>query len=290
MAKPTYLLDGVDLNDSAHRWYLEQSTKRRGIPGTRRATLTVPGRHGEQLLPGETYTPGTVAWSIIVTDRDATGQPAGAEQAEQNLDRITWLLTQAGRERTCVHRIGTLERHARVGAIAATQPEALDGRLTRYQINAVATTLDPFWTDGDGPVDTTPAAITNGAQITLTALAGGTAPIDDAIIRVLGPANPGLQLTDPAGTALEFEAAIAAGQYLFVDLATYTARLSATATHWTTGGTDATGSLDYPAAGQLELTPTATAGSTTTGYRLTATGAGFTAATALTVRAERKYL
>ena len=123
----------------------------------------------------------------------------------------------------------------------------------------------------------------------IASLSGSTAPVVGAVVRLTGPLTAVL-VTDPlSASGISWAGTLAAGQYLFLDTADLTARISANAGDWLSGGSNVTSGLDYPAAGPLQLWPIADDTIGAQKIRLSATGAGRSAATKLAVRAGKSH-
>ena len=111
--------------------------------------------------------------------------------------------------------------------------------------------------------------------------AGTTGDVVEGVLRVRGPLT-NASITARDGSGVSFDVGLAADEYVFIDLATFTG--------WWGGSEDwePTGNvvlLDYPAGGPLRVSPESV------GLVLTMTGEGFVkGTTALTVKAEKFWL
>lgn len=288
--KVFYSIDGISLNDSSGRWSLEASTSRRSLPAVRVTDASTPRRHGDGFTPGDTFDSTRVGLSLIVADKDALGVSGGAVQAERNLEYLTALLLQTDRLIQLVQHTGPSESRTALGrVVSAVEPTASTPLLDRYKLQIVVNIPGVFWSDPVGPVVSQgPAATVTGA-FALPLLAGGSAPITDAIIRFKGPFNGVVAVSDPAsGAGLSWSGTLTATQYAFLNADTLKAHISTSATSWNTG-TDATSGLDYPPPGPLVLTPSALAGGVS--YSLNySRPAALTSVDAVGVRAERRFL
>lgn len=285
-----YSVDGVSLNDSVGRWFLEVSTSRRSLPAVRVTNVSTPRRHGDGFIPGDTFDSTRVGLSLIVTDKDALGVSGGAVQAERNLEYLTALFLRTDRLLRVVQHTGPSESRTALGRVtAAAEPTASTPLLDRYRLHFVLSIPSVFWSDPAGPVVSQGPAATVTGVLALPLLAGGSAPITDAIIRFKGPFNGVVAVSDPtSGAALSWEGTLTATQYVFLNADTLKAHISTSATAWTTG-TDATSGLDYPPPGPLVLTPSALAGGVS--YSLNySRPAVLASADAVGVRAERRFL
>ena len=146
-----------------------------------------------------------------------------------------------------------------------------------------------FWRDTD--VRTSTAAALAAGMTTVDVFDGISAPMEDALVKVIGPANAGLTVTDAASqSAFSFTAAIPAGKALVYNCADETAVLLDTPSSWT-GGTDVSGQINFfgDRFRIVPFMPTATDPTTRAG-RLAVTAAGVTAASKLQVQGQGAYL
>lgn len=286
----SYSIDGVPLNDPAGRWFLEAETTRRALPAVRSTSVVTPRRHGEAFVGGDTFEPSRVGLSIIVTDKDAAGVDRGIIQTEENLEYLTAVLLRTD-------RLFRIEQHTRPGVsrvaygrvVAGADPVTRDPMLLRRLLQLVVKIPAVFWSDPAGPVVAQGPASPAVGVLPLPALAGGSAPITDAIIRFKGPFNGVVAASDPAsGAGLSWSGTLTATQYVFLNADTLKAHISTSATSWNTG-TDATSGLDYPPPGPLVLTPSALAGGVSYSLNYSRPTA-LTSVDAVGVRAERRFL
>ena len=279
MTSVTYLVDGV--GDGARRQLTGQSEYRPAV-STRGDLIVVPGRHGAvpagvARLEASTLALEWEVWGATATQMEAEREALVSLLAHPAGVTITRRLDGAG------------------GQVAAARLKSIGAGTAQYAtpltvVPAVFEIPAGVWRDAAA---TTTAAVAAATDVTaaLTALAGGSAPITDAVVRVQGPAT-GITVTDVvSGTGLSWTGALAAGEYLFMDAAALTARRTTSSTAWDAGGTAVSGTLDYPAAGPLLLWPRMAA-TDPTDRRVTirVTGTGRAATTAVTIRARRAYL
>lgn len=142
-----------------------------------------------------------------------------------------------------------------------------------------------FWRDV--ATATSPLAALTGSGQAVTVMAGLSAPVRDAIVRLRGGlTSPRVQ--DSNGSWIQYNASIPGGQYLRFESATGRAFLTTSDT-WT-GGTEVTtavgnGSGPYP----LELTPYFTTDPTVRSARLTVTYSGASGAPGIEIRGKRAH-
>jgi hypothetical protein len=135
--------------------------------------------------------------------------------------------------------------------------------------------------------------LTSGLWMAVSSLQGSSAPIDDAVLCVTGPANAGVQVFDVVtGSFVRLNEAIPAGSTWRVNVGTWESRVGVglTVDSADTAGTDKSGVTDqgglYPRL--LRLNPRLVDGARK--VRVSVVGAGFTAATTLTIKARRAHL
>lgn len=285
-----FSIDGVNLNDPGDRWHLGRATKRRALPDVRGISVSTPARHGQVFIPGAPYAPSTMALSLIVTDRDSVGVPGGPVQAEANLEQLFALLSSPSRLFRIEHHVSTTVSRVAYGEVTASaDPELLGFRADLYRLALIVTVPGVFWSDGSGPKVVQGPASTASGTLALPALSGGSAPVTDAIVRLLGPFNGKASVTDQrSGTGLSWQGTLPTSQYLYLNATTLKAHTSTSATAWT-AGTDVSANLDYPPVGPLQLTPTVTVTGTTYSLAYVLPAAN-TSPSAVGVRAERKFL
>lgn len=143
------------------------------------------------------------------------------------------------------------------------------------------------------PLTWTSGALTSGLWMDVPTLEGSSAPIDDAVIVVTGPANAGVQVYDVATlTYVRLNEAIPAGQAWRINCDTWESRVGVglTVDSADSAGTDKSGVTDqaglYPRL--LRLNPRLVGA--VRKVRATVVGAGFTSATTLTIKARRAHL
>lgn len=295
-----YIIDGVSLNDPKNRWFIERTVRRRGVPAKRSRNIQIPGRSGSIWIANSDYEDGTVAISLIVQEYDETGAAGGAAQAAINLENILEIVGQNQKLVSVVENLGSYSRKTMAEVSTSIDGSHIGAGLKAYRVPIVMSVPGSFWKDGAVTPSFT-APVTNGTtDITVGTLTGSTAPIRDGVIRLTGPINSEVairaltrdsNLSTVTVADAVFKSALAAGQYLYIDLKTFTARRSTSATAWSSGGTDVTEFLDYATRGPLQLIPTRfTTGSTNREVRLRIVAAGTSAASAIEIRAERTYL
>lgn len=280
MSTYTYLLAGVP--DTEQRMLTRTTALHAGV--TVRATaVVVPGIHGATPGGGVVFDAGllTMEWELIASSWDGLdveyatllallGQPGGVEITRRAIDDTV------AHDTTAIARLKSIsEPHADAASPLTTVTVVLD-------------LPDVFWR---GTIATSPQAPASGDTVTeVTSLAGSSAPVVDAVVRVSGPATA-LQILDVAsGTGLSWSGALPEGEYLYLDAATLRAWRSTSWSEWAPGAADESLGLDYPGPGPLEIWPLPGAAPEQRTPRLSVSGAGRGSSTALAVRAAPAYL
>lgn len=282
MARNDYTLDGVMLTDPAGRWFPERSTGIRVIPARRSTNLQYPGVDGERFIPGASFEPGMVMIRLYI-------EGATHEQFMANYEFITGILAQRHKTLELVHQYdaaGLVTRHAQVTFPDSSEP-ALDGPL-RAMLDLNGSVAGAFWRSKLSTDSTTPAVTTVGTNRTLAELAGGNAPIMDALIRVKGAFST-LAVEDPvSGSRLTFNAALTATEYIIVDTQNWTARKVTTDT-WTGGAeVDVQVTSNRGRGSMFELAPSIVSGAFA--YQVKVWASNPASSPTVTVRAKKSYL
>jgi len=226
-------LNGHPLNNAPLGWTVLRATERHAAHKITRTELTTPRRDGSTPLPGVEATP---AQSITV----------GTEY--RSLATLRTLLTQQTLNLTDSNRPGSAD--VELASIGFNSRELGDTPYTEVTFSLAIPGL--FFR---GPVVTTQAALTNGA-VPLTAFPGLTGRVDDAVVRITGPAsNPVISDAGGSGTWISYRGDVATGQTLRIDTATGRAWLAGDT--WT-GGTEVDSTLISmgPSRYFLRITPT----------------------------------
>lgn len=277
-----YTLGGYPLEDPAGRWTLDIETGVRIRPARRTAAAVLPGRHGTTHARGETYEPGQIALVPEVT---------GATHKEfmENLELLTGVTAQTYGLITLDHDLGDgTIRRAEVTFDTSIEPQLITDRVAKLPM--AATIPGVFWRD-TSTTDATANITNTQATTTLTALAGTTAPITDALLRFQGGFSQAT-ITDPAsGDSILIEQTVSSTQYLVVDVANWVARLHNGDSWSTTAGSNVIGSVssNRGSGPMLALNPDFAAGAGR--IRLTVKGViEETTSPTVTVRARRSFI
>lgn len=270
----TWHVRGID----TRRWDVQAGSNHTSDVGTRQAQVEIPQRHGVIVEPLQVFEAFTVTLEFLTK-----GDMVALRTAEHELKRVLYApglvlgLTAGG-----------LTTSAPAKCLGLSQGEFFPDRSAKFtaQVQVPGAFLRGV------SVDIGPTVVTTGATVNLPALAAGSGPVADAVLRFRGPLSVVAVVDDASATGNSWSGtALVSTDYLFIDLATLTAWRSTVATAWTPGGTDVSGGLSRQALGSLQLQPTPSiADPAVAECSVTVTGTGFGATTALTVRAQPAYL
>ena len=197
-------------------------------PGLSGSNIAVPGRNGE-IWRAKDYAPGRMVLDIVVTHLNSSGVVPGGSTAEKqyqaNMDLLMVTLTQ--QTQILVTKVYdpdglypvTRQNYAEVTALL--QPEFIGSESEPSATLTVELTFpNPIWFDLIGRDYVGAANATNNRTLTLTRFEGITAPLDEAIFLVIGPAtNP--RITDRSGAWVQYNGTIAAGARWRVNTRTF---------------------------------------------------------------------
>lgn len=284
---PTITVDGVELNNYAY--LITERTGWDNTPALVGENIKVPGRDGE-IWREKSYGPGRVVLDLYVSGRDANGSvPAGFTEETKfraNLDKLFQLFTK---------RTGLIEvqkqyedgvqryNYAEVGAVISPKYVANTNTAT---MTVELVFPNPIWST---PISVTNSGtLTNGAQITLSNFAGSTAPISDALFLVTGPFTALTIFDNVSGKSISLSIQLTAGQKWRFDSGAFTSQTGTDLTILGTGTpTNALLFTTFTGPRFLELNPVPEANYAP---RLDIAGAGFTAASTITVKGSRKWI
>ncbi|NYI05253.1 hypothetical protein [Allostreptomyces psammosilenae] len=280
-------VDGVSLDTLA--WGVRTRTGLHTTPGLRGSDTPVPGRHGALWRPDKFHEPAELTLSMWVAgclpDGTVPSDEARLTLYRANLDALHRLFTT--RQRLLDLRVDygppVGERQAFAQVTGKIEPEQLDPYTARFNVSL--SVPGAFWQDAADSEYASPAGVTGGAELPLEVFAGATAPLDELVYVVSGPAtNP--RLTDAVtGQWVQLAAALADGEDWQVD-ARYWTSTTGPGLGFGTGGSNRAGVTTHggPGTRLLELEP----GEGGPVLRLSASGTGAT--TRVLVRGRRKYL
>lgn len=294
---PVYTLtpvtvDGYSLDALAHG--VEKKT--RTIPAAINADTRLPGMDGVAGSLNDDYEAGILTLGMWVKGTDVNGVvPPGSNsvaEVRRNVELLAFLFSKKHALidiREDVAGLGIRQLWCK-GSDPVT-PEVVVGSVCRFTVTLIA----PGVFSQDVEVsDWAQSSVVSDTVYEVANLQGSSAPVGDASILFTGPGN-NPQITDvTTGGYIRLNQVLTAGQQWRVNSNTWTSRLGTGlgVGSLDTAGTNVESSTVYGGlpgkAPMLSLTP---------GYvdaalrvRVKVTGVGFTSATALAVRARRKFL
>lgn len=253
-----------------------------GVGGSvRRSVLTLPAAHGTvpagSLWWDERKVP--IEWELVAD----TWSGLDVERAA-----LLGLLSGPG-DLVLTRRVGAVDQVATCRLESLTDAEAdTAGPLTT--VTAVLALTAPFFR-GVVASSSSIAAASGVVVGEVDSLAGCTAPVVDAVVRVAGPAASVSATDVPSGTGLSWAGSLPVGSYLYLDAASLAGWVSTSASQWTAGGTSVSPAVDYPPAGPLQLWPVMQGvDPTDRRVKVSIDGTGRGASTAVVVRARPAYM
>lgn len=284
-------IDGQPLDTYA--WNIDVKTRQVG--GYRSGDVSIAGVDGVAASLNDDLDSTTLTLSMWALGTDRNGlvpnDANAVAQCRANIDELTLIFSKTHAlmdVQEVISSSGSV-RQTFCKRVDAFSPEVRAGGFARFSV----TLLVPSGTWQDlGTTDWSQAAVTSGNSYEVLGLRGSTAPIADSIAVFNGPAtNP--QLTDLAsGGYVRLNTTLAAGQAWRVNSGTWATRYGSGLTLGSsdTAGTDAQAITVYGGgkAQFLRLVPTFSSGLRR--VFLTTGGSGFTSATSVSVRGQRKFL
>ena len=216
-----------------------QGTLLPAVAAPRLHSTEVPIRSG--ILDGAGERVGTfkVTVAFMVEGADRAG-------LDRNWQALMAFLRASSRLTALQHRpAGASPKEALVRLVSVSQPSWRYGEWT-IDTTVIFEAVEGVWKDVS-PVE---APLTD-----LSALAGGAAPISDAVLRLSPTANTATILDVTSDTSLTWRGVAAAGQHLLVDVASYSAwRQESDGWEPSQGAVDASPEISMSPGG-LTLTP-----------------------------------
>lgn len=260
-----YSVSGIALDNVGAGWKLMAPTRPLSELVRRAQSLTIPGYDGIVTLPAPLDAPAVLF--VVRTPKT-------------HLQDLYSLFLQPSPmlALTAVPGRSVVFEYLSASIQGVTAADALVDVTFTVRLNGV------FWRD---TADSTTTALALGAaSVAAPAFTGLSAPVRDAVIRVLG-AVTGLKVADARGSFFSYPVALPTGSYLRFH--SDTGRAFVTTTDVWTGGTEVTGSIvNGPGPYFLEITPTFTDPAVRTG-NLTVTTDTRTGST-IEVRGKGAYL
>lgn len=285
-------VDGVRLDTLA--WNVEQI--RRQTAARRSGDWEVPGLDGVVPSLNDPLEVANYGLDMFVMGTDADGAVPAAGKADTfraNLDELVHLFGQRHKLLEVQEQVtATDTRRAMAKVVDALEPDVnLPGSAGRFTVGLVIPS--GVWEDL-ATADWTASSWATGVAKEVTTLAGATERITDAIILVTGPANAGVRVSDPVtGAYVQLNRALSGTESWRINVATWTSRYGTGLGLGSadTTGTDAQALTQYGGTrNQVHFLPLVPARDTgARRVKLALTAGGLTAASAVSVRARRKY-
>lgn len=270
----SWLVRGVD----TRRWHVQAGSNHTSDVGVRIAQVDIPNRHGVVVDELDTFEPVTLQLEFLLK-----GVMTSLKAAEVELKRA---LHAPGL--VVALDAGGLAVSAPAKCLGLSQGEFVPDASARFtaQVLVPGGMLRGAQTDYDAGV------VTSGLEVAVPAAAAGSAPVADAVVRVRGALSAVSLVDIVSGTGMSWSGtALTGADYLYLDAARATARVSTSSTAWASGGTDVSGGISFPALGLLQLWPGPSAADVAVGEcSVTVTGTGFDGTTGLVFRVSPAYL
>lgn len=271
-----YLFDGVPAHDPAGRWDLLAVSDVSTSVTVRTVNSEIPGVDGSTDPAAPLQTPQlALAFHIAADDDDD-------RVMETRYRALVGLLANA---KTISRDVDGRVSSARMELQSVTKPQHWPGSGI-VQVTALIRLPGVYWR-ATAP-DWQKASAVSATEYTVDTLAGGTAPVSDAMFRVDGPiTNPVLTALD--GTWARLSVTLAQGESAILDAATFRVFTGAGAS-FDTPGTPQPGALTTSGGMYaFRLIPRVTADPEVTEYPVTLTGGGTGPATGIGVRARKAW-
>lgn len=288
-------VDGVRLDDLAKGVEAASFT----LGGLRVADTLLAGLDGVVASLHDARDSSSLSLSMFVRGTDEDGLvPVGRDgQAvyQENLDSLRHLFAKTGtlldvRVVVDPDTSPASDRQAYAKVVDSITPEDHPGDVGR--LGVVLHLPGVYWRSAADATWTSPAVV-SGTAYAITDLEGSSAPVDDAVLCLVGPANAGVKITDVAtGAFVRLNEALPAGSAWRVNCDTWESRVGVglTVNSADTAGTDKSGVTDqgggYPR--WLRLNPRVDGA--VRKVKASVVGGGFTGATVLTVKARKAFL
>lgn len=268
------------------------------FPGLTGSNIRVPGRDGE-IWRSKDFATGRMVLDIYITAFDSTGVvPAGSTAEKQYRANLDLLMAVLG-DRFATVKVVKLnnptdvttdprENYAEIGAVFTPDHFGSEPGAT---VSIELVFPSPFWIDITPKNTVGTASATSPRTITLTNLAGTTAPITDPIVLVYGPATNPRVTDNGSGAWVQYNGTLAAGSRWRVNASTFQSEIgtnldyNATTYANVNTGTNVLADTGFTGPSLFTINP----------YQygtpqLTFTGTSLSASTQVNVLARRKFL
>jgi hypothetical protein len=284
-------VDGVRLDSSA--WNV--TTKTRSWASSRSADVVIPGVDGVAASLNDDFEPATLTLSMWALGTDENGLvPSGfsaMSKVRDNLDQLAHLFGKRHALLNVSEVVDTNgnQRQAYAKVADVITPEVTAGARATFTVTL--TLPEGMWQDVSAS-NWTASALVSGNVYEATPLQGSTGPISDAIFCVTGPAtNP--ELRDATTNAyLRLNMVLAAGTVWRVNSGTWATRygVGLTPDSLDTAGVDANSVTVFGGGNSRFLRLVPQLSSNARRVQVSLGGTGFSSATAVSIRARRKFL
>lgn len=192
--EPLYV-DGVCINTLAYTTVLRSG--RWAAPGKKGRNVPVPARHGSLWVAGKSFTENVLTLDMLIHGADVDGN-VPAEQHAQVQDNVEFLLRLFTKSYELLH----LEQHQADGTVRecfaeCTMPfsPAAGTSAVLGRMGAELRMPAAFWRDTTDVTWESALGVADGQTLTMPPFEGGSAPMDDLVYLVVGPAdNPELKV------------------------------------------------------------------------------------------------
>jgi hypothetical protein len=279
-------VDGTRLDTLAYN--IETVSGRISVPAVRGSNPQVPGRHGSIFVPNKTYDDGSIVLSMWVAGCDVDGGvPLSTEMAlfRQNIETLTRLF---GKRHALLDVQQNWPSGIRQCYAEVLQAYDLSARAISPvgKFNVLLNVPGVFWQDVSTSDYASATNLSPAVNLTMATYAGATAPMEDHIVVVRGPAtNP--RVTDVAsGMWVQLNGTIASGTDWQIDCGNWTSRSGSAILFTAGGGSNRIVDTVYGGGGPRFLALTAAAG----GPVVRLDGSAFGTNTQVQARGRRKFL
>lgn len=263
-----YLVNGIALDDDTRGWVCRDESRPLAQFDVELTSLQAAGRDG--VVPGLRRRQGAPTIMLMV------------ETPEEHQQALRSLFTQKTLILTNPTKYPDLQAPVE---LVGRSPFGYGDADEVVELTVMLRIPELFWRDDT--VTTSDAAALGSGSVQVEVMAGLSAPVRDALVRIKGGVTD-LRVADADGSWFEYGAALANGHYLRFDSATGQAWDTNSDT-WT-GGTEVTGYISTgPGAYPLELTPQFTTDPDDRSALLTVTSDTRTGAPTIEVRGQRAY-
>lgn len=279
----SYTLDGVPLTNLAAGYFLEKKTGLRLIPAKRMANISYPAVSGNSFMPGAPFAAGGVAVTMYVEGADH-------QQFMERVEFLNGLFLQRHKLLELRHdydAAGTVARIALVTCVSSTDIVYEHG-MKSGTISYYLEVPGSFWRSPDTQTYMSAPITANRAVFSITTLNGGNAPVADALIRVKGAFSTFNIRDEVTGSEINITTPLAAGEYIIIDTANWTAHHVLTDT-WDGGTVGDTSVISNRGMGtMLMIEPAINAGQLA--YTMSAVATNPASAPTFEIRAKKSHL